>query len=114
MLCNINTDDDTVCDNGYCYPRYIENKYNYKMFYNKSPGVCDFCEDTQIFDKDNNKFCSGMCMDKYNTTKENKEANALFVNLKKWQQYKRKLNEDLKQTDNNLKQLNNQITLLTI
>ena len=114
MICNINTDDDTVCDNNYCYIRYLDNKDNFKMFYKKTPGACDFCTETEIFKENDNSFCCGMCMDRYNTTKKNKDANALFINLKKWQKYKNNLQEKLKETNNNIKQLNNQITFLTI
>jgi hypothetical protein len=84
------------------------------MFYKKTPGVCDFCMDTQVFNKYGNNFCCGMCMDKYNKCKENKDAKNLFVNLKELQHYKIKINEKLKETDKNIKILQNQIALLTI
>ena len=98
MLCQIIHLDDSVCDNGYCYYRYIS--YEYKD--DKVPGVCDFCEETQVFYKGENSFCSGMCMDKYNKCKDNETANRLFVDLKKYKQYKNKFSKMIKQIEDEI------------
>lgn len=113
MLCQINTLDDSVCDNGYCYYRYIS--YNlYKNKHDKISGVCDFCEGTSVFYKGDKSFCCGMCMDKYNKCKTNKPLNRLFIDLKQYKSYKIKLNKTIKEADDMIKKINDEINFMMI
>lgn len=103
------------CDNDYCYTRYLAYSTQSNMFYTHKSEKCDFCEYKWCFKRENNMFCCGMCMDKYDKCLVLKTSeNTLFVNLKKWQQYKIELNKKIKETDKKIKNLSIQITHLTI
>ena len=74
------------CNNNYCYKRYKQNKILNNRTFNED--ICVFCLKKTIdgLKKDSKYFCTGICMDLYNTDslKETmKNRFKLLSNLKK-------------------------------